>query len=69
MFVTVSTAFCVYFVKHVLAKVFTPLIRPVLKDQDDEEMIALRTKKANAYFYKTVYYTIVTVWGYIIMKD
>lgn len=29
----------------------------------------LKTKKSCDHFYKGIYFTIVTIWGYIVMKD
>jgi hypothetical protein len=45
------------------------LFRPYCKEQNDLVLRDIRCKKAAVHVYKTIYFLVTTVYGFIIMKD
>ena len=44
-------------------------LQPICKDENDSDLQLLRAKKASMNAAKTVYYSVVTYWGYQLLKD
>ena len=67
--ITLGSAVVLQISKTILSVILTPIITPFLKDQDDKDLLSMRVRKVNLYAYKTIYYTVATVWGYQLFKD
>ena len=53
----------------VISKFASYLFEPYCKVQDNVEERRIRSAKAAACIYKTLYYTWATAWGYLVLKD
>ena len=63
------SAFALFAFKHQILNVARPILSIVGKDKNDKELFDSRVYKASLAFYKVIYYFMMTVWGYIIIKD
>lgn len=48
---------------------FSPLVKPFCKDQDDLKIVQQRSNKIALCFAKTIYYLIATVYGYQLLSE
>jgi len=67
--VPICSAFCLFACKKQIANAAKPIIHLVGKDQNDKELQDARVEKASLALYKFCYYTGMSIWGYIILKD
>jgi hypothetical protein len=67
--ITIVGALVSYILQIVVDKVAYNFFYTYCKEKDDEELRIAKSKKACYSFYKGLYFIIVTIWGYLILKD
>jgi ceramide synthetase len=61
--------FALFVVKYQISNVAKPVLLLVGKDRNDEELLKERVLKASLSVYKILYYSTMTIVGYLILKD
>jgi len=68
-YVPLISAFALYVFKRQIQHISLPIFLLISKDQGDMEKCQARAERAGAALYKTIFYTVSGVVGYIILKD
>lgn len=67
--IPLCTMFALFVVKYQIQNVAKPVLLLVGKDRNDEELLKERVLKASLNVYKVLYYSTMTIVGYLILKD
>ena len=55
--------------RRAVRMIFSSIWAPYCKDQNDPEMLHMRIEKTCLNTYKTIFFSVGSVWGYLIIKD
>ena len=67
--IPIASALILNLVKRSIVQIASPMWAPFCKNQDDPELLEKRIYKCSYNTYKTVFYTIGTIWGYQLCKN
>jgi hypothetical protein len=64
LWIPIASALFLNLVKRFIVQAVSPMWAPICKNQDDPELLEKRIYKCSYNTYKTLFYTIGTIWGY-----